>query len=194
MSRHVLHITFNQLFLHAQAHPMTLPSGKYSSKELTWYRSIFDQYYESIRSFAYYKTGDVDLADDIVQEVFLKLWTNRQGVKEDTVKSLLYTIASNTIKNHFKHQKVVYSFQSQNQSNETSEEADSALRQEELNRKLQDALAEIPEKSREVFLMNRIEGLTYSDIADRLGLSVKAIEKRMSDALSILRSRISYKI
>jgi RNA polymerase sigma-70 factor (family 1) len=173
---------------------MTLPSGKYSGEELSWFRSIFDQYYESIRSFAYYKTGDVDLADDIVQEVFLKLWTNRKGVKNDTVKSLLYTIASNTIKNHFKHQKVVYNFQKQEQSSETSDAADSELRQAELNQKLQSALAEIPEKAREVFLMNRIEGLTYADIAERLGLSVKAIEKRMSEALSILRTRISYKI
>ncbi len=173
---------------------MTLPAGNYSNEELTWFRSIFDQYYESIRSFAYYKTGDVDLADDIVQEVFLKIWTNRKEVKDDTVKSFLYTIASNIIKNHFKHQKVVFNFQKNDQPNELSDETDSNLRQEELNRKLQDALAEIPEKSREVFLMNRIEGLTYADIADRLGLSVKAIEKRMSEALSIIRSRISYKI
>lgn len=173
---------------------MTLPAGNYSKEELSWFRSIFDQYYESIRSFAYYKTGDVDLADDIVQETFLKIWTNRSEVKNDTVKSLLYTIASNIIKNHFKHQKVVFNFQKNDQPNELSDETDSNLRQEELNRKLQDALAEIPEKSREVFLMNRIEGLTYADIADRLGLSVKAIEKRMSEALSIIRSRISYKI
>jgi len=173
---------------------MTLPAGNYSNEELSWFRSIFDQYYETIRSFAYYKTGDVDLADDIVQEVFLKIWTNRKEVKDDTVKSLLYTIASNIIKNHFKHQKVVFNFQKNDQPNELSDETDSNLRQEELNRKLQDALAEIPEKSREVFLMNRIEGLTYADIADRLGLSVKAIEKRMSEALSVIRSRISYKI
>lgn len=173
---------------------MTLPAGNYSKEELSWFRSIFDQYYESIRSFAYYKTGDVDLADDIVQEVFLKIWTNRKDVKDDTVKSLLYTIASNIIKNHYKHQKVVFNFQKNDQPNEISDETDSNIRQEELNRKLQDALAEIPEKSREVFLMNRIEGLTYADIADRLGLSVKAIEKRMSEALSIIRSRISYKI
>ena len=173
---------------------MTLPAGNYSKEELSWFRSIFDQYYENIRSFAYYKTGDVDLADDIVQEVFLKLWNNRNDIKNETVKSLLYTIASNTIKNHFKHQKIVFNFQKEEQSDDTFEEADSALRQEELNRKLQDALAEIPEKSREVFLMNRIEGLTYNDIAERLGLSVKAIEKRMSEALSIIRSRISYKI
>lgn len=173
---------------------MTLPIGNHSKEELAKFRSIFDLYYETIRSFAYYKTGDVDLADDIVQEVFLKLWSNLKDVKEETVKALLYTIASNTIKNHFKHQKVVFNFQKQDQNNNTEDEADSSLRQEELNRKLQDALAEIPEKAREVFLMNRIEGLTYIDIAERLGLSVKAIEKRMSEALSILRSRISYKI
>jgi len=173
---------------------MTLPVGNHSKEELAKFRSIFDLYYETIRSFAYYKTGDVDLADDIVQEVFLKLWSNLKDVKEETVKALLYTIASNTIKNHFKHQKVVFNFQKQDQNNNTEDEADSDLRQEELNRKLQDTLAEIPEKAREVFLMNRIEGLTYIDIAERLGLSVKAIEKRMSEALSILRSRISYKI
>lgn len=173
---------------------MTLPVGNYSKEELSWFRSIFDQYYENIRSFAYYKTGDVDLAEDIVQETFLKIWTNRSEVKSDTLKSLLYTIASNIIKNHFKHQKVVFNFQKNDQPNELSDETDSNLRQEELNRELQDALAEIPEKSREVFLMNRIEGLTYTDIADRLSLSVKAIEKRMSEALSIIRSRISYKI
>lgn len=173
---------------------MTLPAGNYSKEELSWFRSIFDQYYENIRSFAYYKTGDVDLADDIVQETFLKIWANRNEVKDETVKSLLYTITSNIIKNHFKHQKVVFNFQKNEQANEFSDETDSNLRQEELNRKLQEALAEIPEKSREVFLMNRIEGLTYADIADRLGLSVKAIEKRMSEALSVIRSRISYKI
>jgi RNA polymerase sigma-70 factor (ECF subfamily) len=175
---------------------MTLPIGKHSKEDIAKFRSIYDLYYESIRSFAYYKTGDVDLADDIVQEVFIKLWANLRSLKDETVKALLYTIASNTIKNHYKHKKVVYNFQKQEPAieSEISDEADSVLRQEELNRKLQDALAEIPEKSRDIFLMNRIEGLTYVDIAERLGLSVKAIEKRMSEALSILRSRISYKI
>ncbi len=86
---------------------MTLPVGNHSKEEIAKFRTIFDLYYETIRSFAYYKTGDVDLADDIVQEVFLKLWSNLKDVKEETVKALLYTIASNTIKNHFKHQKVV---------------------------------------------------------------------------------------
>lgn len=174
---------------------MTLPPGKYSSKELSWFRSVFDQYYENIRSFAYYKTGDVELADDIVQEVFLKLWANRATVRDETVKALLYAIATNTIKNHYKHQQVVYRFERQSRGDERVDAAaDTHIRQEELNRQLQDALAAIPEKARDVFLMNRIEGLSYSEIAERLNLSVKAIEKRMSEALAVLRSRISYRI
>ena len=173
---------------------MTLPRGKYTAEEISWFRSIYDMYYESIRSFAYFKTGSVDLADDIVQEVFLKLWSVRATVRKETVKSLLYTIAANTVKNHYKHLQVIYSFQRNNQLESPSESADSSLRMDELNEQLQAALAATPNGPREVFLMNRIEELSYAEIADRLGLSVKAIEKRMSEALRVLRERFNYKI
>lgn len=175
---------------------MTLPAGNYTPQELKWFRSVFDLYYESIRHFAYYKTGDVDLADDIVQEVFLKLWDMRSKVRDDTVKALLYTIAGNIIKNHYKHLKVVYNFQVSQKSEISGGgySADEGVRMEQLNRQLQDTLASIPEGPREVFLMNRIDGLTYEEIAQRLGLSVKAIEKRMSEALAVLRKKFGYKI
>lgn len=173
---------------------MTLPSGKYTPQEISWFRGIFDSYYEGIRSFAYYKTGDVDLADDIVQEVFLKLWDMRNEVKDEKVKSLLYTIAYNMVKNHFKHQKVVYGFQASKPNEELPEHADSKIRMDELNAQLQEALAAIPDGQREVFLMNRIEGLSYNEIAERLNLSVKAIEKRISAALAVLRTKFGYKI
>jgi len=173
---------------------VTLPEGKYSMKELTWFREIYDLYYESIRSFAYYKTGDVATSDDVVQETFLKLWSFRDKVRNESIKSLLYTIAANIIKNQFKHQQVVYQFEKQSDNDNTSESADSQILTEEFNQKLQSALAEIPEGPRIVFLMNRIEGLTYNEIAERMNLSVKAIEKRMSEAIKILRSRIDLKI
>lgn len=173
---------------------MTLPAGKYSSEEITWFREIYDLYYEGIRSFAYFKTGDVDYADDVVQETFLKLWSFRDKVRNESVKSLLYSIAGNIIKNNFKHNQVVYQFEKQSSGSELSESADSQLLSDEFNKKLQKALAEIPEGARIVFLMNRIEGLTYNEIAERMNLSVKAIEKRMSEALKVLRTRIDFKI
>jgi RNA polymerase sigma-70 factor (ECF subfamily) len=175
---------------------MMLPKGNYTAEEIEWFRRIFDEFYESIRHFAYYKTGDVDLSDDIVQEVFLKIWDMRKKVNDETVKSLLYTIAGNIIKNHYKHLKVVYNFQSQTKAagGSTAESADEPIRIEQFNQQLQDAIASIPEGPREVFLMSRIDELSYHEIAERLGLSVKAIEKRMSVALKVLRDKFGYKI
>ena len=60
----------------------------------------------------------------------------------------------------------------------------------EYEARLQEVIASLPDGGREVFLMNRLEDLTYQEIADRLGLSVKAIEKRMSKVLQILRDQL----
>jgi RNA polymerase sigma-70 factor (family 1) len=175
---------------------MTIKQNENSSlKEKEAFKYYFDTYYSSIRSFLYYKTGDVFLSDDLIQEVFMKLWELRTGIKPDTVKSLLYTIAMNMIRNHVKHQKVVYNFVINNtQNNTSSETADFNLLQDEFNEKLQKVLAEIPEKSRAIFLMNRIDGLKYDEIAERLNLSVKAIEKRMHQALLLIKEKLQYKI
>ncbi|MDI3526002.1 MAG: hypothetical protein PWR03_185, partial [Tenuifilum sp.] len=97
---------------------------------------------------------------------------------------------------HYKHLKVVYNFQSQTKAagGSTAESADEPIRIEQFNQQLQDAIASIPEGPREVFLMSRIDELSYHEIAERLGLSVKAIEKRMSVALKVLRDKFGYKI
>ncbi len=174
---------------------MTLPQGNYTREELDAFRSIFDTYYESIRNFIYYKTGNMELAEDIVQETFMKLWDKRLTINQESIKSLLYIIASNTIKSHFRHQKVVFNFANEAAKvEETQDSADTNIRQEELKQKLERILAEMPEKCREVFLLNRMDNLVYSEIAERLGLSVKAIEKRMHEALLFIRERLEYKI
>lgn len=173
---------------------MTLPAGNHTPEDLKWFRKIYDLYYTSIRNYVYFKTANPALSDDIVQETFIKFWEHRKKVRPETVKPLLYTIATNLIKNEFKHNQVVYKFERNTTSSEISESADHQVLSEEFNARLQKVLAEIPENARIVFLMNRIEGLTYSEIAARLNLSVKAIEKRMSEAISILRSKIEFKV
>lgn len=157
------------------------------------FKGYFDTYFDCIRSFLYYKSGDVDLAEDLVQEVFMKLWENIHNIKHETVKSYLYTIASNLFKNHYKRKKVEFKFIA-NFSELDSESPEFLMELKEFDKVLQGAISKIPEKSRDVFLMNRIEKLTYNEIAERLKISVKAVEKRMSKAISILRELIDYKI
>ncbi len=159
-------------------------------------REVYDQYFESLKGFLYYKTGDIDLSEDLVQEVFIKVWEKRDSIKKDTVKSLLYTIANNLMINHFKHKQVVMNHQgdviAQNRAEHNSPQF--VLEEKEFERKLNDVIQSLPEGCREVFLMNRIDKLKYEEIANRLELSVKAIEKRMSKALSIIREQLGVKI
>ena len=157
------------------------------------FKIIFDAYYENIRSFIYFKTGDTDLSDDLVQEVFLRIWDKRKTLRKETIRPLLYTIAVNLVKNHFSRKKVEYNFSRKSNPPATSEPADFEMETREFEKMLQETLAGIPEKSRIVFLMSRIEKLTYGEIAESLGLSVKAVEKRMKAALEYIRKRIAYK-
>ena len=155
------------------------------------FKDLFDQLFEGIRSYIYYRTGDIDLAEDLVQDVFLKLWEKRDLVKRETIKSYLYTIAHNMIINQAKRQQLMYNFMIKSKVMPTEHETpDFIMEKKEFHSYLNHVLASIPEPDRVVFLMNRIEQLKYSEIAERLGLSVKAVEKRMSKALDIIREMI----
>lgn len=155
---------------------------------------VFNQWYEPIRNFIYYKTGNMHLAEDIAQDTFLKIWEKRDDVKISTVKAYLYTIATNLLINKMDHQKVTFRFVNNYQQPGNVASPQFELEMKEFDAKLQQALADMDDKRRTVFLMNRIDELTYKQIADNLGLTVKAIEKRMEKALSFLRDRIEMNI
>ena len=173
---------------------MTLPPGKYTAGELAVFKRIFDKYYDGVRNYIYYKTSDINLAEDIVQDVFLKVWDKRHEIEEETVKSLLFVMAGNMIKNYHKHRQVAFQFENTADTEQHSEAADFDLEQKEFEIKLQQVLSSMQENSRVVFLMSRIESLSYNEIAQRLGLSVKAVEKRMHQALRVLKEKIKHKI
>jgi len=157
------------------------------------FKSLFDTLYEPLRNYIYYKSGDVALAEDVVQETFLKLWEKRQEVKPETVKAYLYKIAGNIFLNNHEHKNVVFNFVNSHKSDEKNVSPEFELEMKEFDEKLQRTLAGLSDKNREVFLMNRIDNLTYNDIATNLGITVKAVEKRMSNALEHLRKHIQYK-
>lgn len=159
-------------------------------------KRLYDEYFESLRGFLYYKCGDIDVADDLVQETFIKVWNKRDDIQMETVKSLLYTVANNLLMNHFNHEKVVREHQKsaavEVSSNSTSPQFQ--MEEAEFEQKLNMVIESLPPDCREVFLMNRIDKLKYAEIAERLSLSVKAIEKRMSKALSLIRDSLGMKI
>jgi RNA polymerase sigma-70 factor (ECF subfamily) len=155
---------------------------------------IFMDWYCLVRNSVYYKTGDMQEAEDITQETFLKIWERRDTVNIKTIGPLLYKISRNLFLNRTEHRKVTLKFIADHQEKEYSDSPDFLLEMNDFDRRLQASLSELDEKSRTVFLMNRIDDMTYSQIAFNLGLSVKAIEKRMSKALAFLKERLNIKI
>jgi RNA polymerase sigma-70 factor (family 1) len=155
---------------------------------------IFMDWYCPVRNFIYYKTGDIQVAEDIVQDTFLKVWERRETIKVETVKSLLYKIAGNLFLNTIERDKVSFRFLAACDKDALFNAPDFELEMKEFENRLQDSLSELDDKNRTVFLMNRIDELTYNQIAENLGLSVKAVEKRIGKAIAFLKERLNVRI
>ena len=82
---------------------------------LTEFKKIFDKHYDAVKNFLYYKLGDIDLAEDLAQEVFMKTWEKRDSIRVDTAQNLLFTIANHLAINHFKSAKTRFEFKLKDQ-------------------------------------------------------------------------------
>lgn len=160
----------------------------------SWFKKVFDENYQYILNYLFYLSGDMELSEDLVQDVFLQLWEKRAEVKEETLKSYLFTIAKNCFLKNIRRQKYDLKFRSTYFEKIENESPSFILELKEFDIKLQQAIASLPEKSRVVFLMNRMDGITYREIAENLGVTVKAVEKQMSKALMILRQKLEVKL
>ena len=155
------------------------------------FRKLFQELGQSLRNYLYYKSGDLQRAEDISQEAFVKLWQACAKVAPEKARAYLYRVANNLFLDRVKHDKVVLRFQQQQTVSEVDTQTPEQLVEaDELRERLVAAISALPEKSRIVFLMSRVDGLSYQEIADQLEISKKAVEKRMSKALVELRQQI----
>jgi len=156
----------------------------------TLFSSVFNRYSKDLHNFLYYKFGERLNPKDKVQEAFIKLWQNCAKVKPNKAKSYLYTIANNLMLNEAAHQKVVLNFQKLPTKSHTNENPEFLLEEQQYMEKLQKALSNLTDAQRTAFMMNRIEGKKHREIAELLGISTKAVEKRIYGALKKLRETI----
>lgn len=155
------------------------------------FRSIFEAHFKMLRNFLVYKFKDIERAEDIAQNAFVILWENCGKIKPEQAKSFLFTTAIRLSLNAIKHDKVVSNFELQSKPTGIHQESpEFILLETELKMQLEKAINDLPEKQRTVFLMNRFENHSYTEIATLLDLSVKAVEKRMHLALLSLRKVI----
>mgnify|MGYP001827344152 CR=1 FL=1 len=157
------------------------------------YQKLYHSTANKIRNFMLYKCGSLELAEDLCHEAFLRAWKNCAKITPDKAAAFLYRVANNLVLDKVKHDKVVFQYKFQVKKSIEHESPEYQLEMKDFKTQLDEAISSLPEKERVVFLMSRIDKMTYKEIAEKLGLSVKAIEKRMQLALRAMR-KMKFKI
>ncbi len=156
------------------------------------FQKLFHDHSEDLYRFLYYKFGAENNPQDLVQEAFIKLWNRCKDVTESKARSFLFTVARNQMLNELDKKKTVLKYQNQQISEHqgSMETPQYILEEKQFNDKLQAALDHLSEDQRVTFLLNRVEGKKHAEIAEMLGISQKAVEKRIYTALAKLRQHI----
>ena len=146
-----------------------------------------------LTAIAYNKTGDREVAEELVQEAFINLYRHKLSLEENTsIKAYLYVILKNKITDYYRLE-VMHQRYADYIVNHTSAESMSPLvyvETRELEQILRDAIANLPPKCREVFRLSREQYLSDKEIAAEMGISVKTVEQHKGKALRLLRGAL----
>ncbi|MNF89026.1 ECF RNA polymerase sigma factor SigW [compost metagenome] len=157
------------------------------------FEKVFKTYFRNLHAFAYTFMKDDVIAEEIVQNVFFRIWEKKEQLQiDDSLKAYLYRSVHNESLNHLKHLKIKNSFQLQYSGNmeSSNQDASNQMIATELENDIQKAISELPPQCRTIFQMSRFEQLKYQQIADQLNISIKTVENQMGKALKVLRLRL----
>lgn len=158
------------------------------------FEMLFKKHYKEMCAYACRFELEIETAEEIVQELFVNIWNKRESLHiSSSFRSYLFQSVRNYSLNYIKHAKIKHAYKEHNQRKiqEQESQVEDHLESEELKLKIQHAIDELPPERKKVFLMSRFEELKYSEIAEKLGISVKTVETQMSKALKHLKTKLS---
>ncbi|MDQ6476960.1 RNA polymerase sigma-70 factor [Dyadobacter sp. LHD-138] len=156
------------------------------------FEKVFKANFKNLHAYAYTIVHDDVMAEEMVQNVFCRLWEKREQIQiRESVGAYLYRSVYHESLNYLKHLKVRDAYQTYviNQMADSNNAA-YEIELSELEDRLDLALKELPEKCRTIFQMSRFEELKYQEIADKLDIPVKTVENQMGKALKLLRLKL----
>jgi RNA polymerase sigma-70 factor, ECF subfamily len=154
------------------------------------FESLFRSSYVSLVRYAKKLLRDHDTAEEVVQDLFFRLWKDREKLQiESSLNGYLFRAVHNRCLHHIDHKKVIekYAMEAALNEQENNENPFDMLNYSELQSRIVRIIERLPDKCGRIFCMNRFEGLKYSEIAEKLSISVKTVEANMGRALKEFR-------
>ncbi|MBS1564709.1 MAG: RNA polymerase sigma-70 factor, partial [Bacteroidetes bacterium] len=157
------------------------------------FRSVFDAYRPRIYSFAFHLTENNVMADEIVQETFLRVWLHRQKLPEvDYFNAWLHSIARNLVTDALKRIAKERLAQASMPVTATISNADEAMTDKEYARLLQEAIGQLPDRQQQIYQLSRDAGIQHAEIAGRLNISRHTVKTHLVLALKSIREYLKY--
>lgn len=158
------------------------------------FKLLFDSYYSKLCEFVIGFVRSSEVAEDVVQDLFLKVWDQRyKWYPGGSVRSFLFKCARNAAIDYLRKQKIRKTYMAEiyvDIEDDISKRPDRQLENEEIQKRLRRVLDGLSERQRTVFILNRIYDLTYREIADIHGISIKTVETHMGRALKVIREEL----
>lgn len=168
-------------------------SGLFKSDPESAFKALFDAYFSYLCAVVYRMIPDKSLAEDLTQDVFYDMWRKKDSLIINTsYKAYLRRASVNRTLNYIRDNKIKFEEESEAQSFKSLEvDILQKLNVDDLQNRINEAIGTLPDRCRIIFSLSRFEELSYKEIAENLGISVKTVENQMSKALRILRNHIS---
>ncbi len=159
---------------------------KVLDSDMTAFQELYSRYAELLYNYIWYRMRSVEESRDMVQEVFVRVWEHRDRLDPGkSIKCYLYRVAHNLVIDKVRKRKSDHTFRSEVSDKITSPEKEMDIRLSVLS-----AVQTLPEKEKQVIMLSRFQGLSYQEISHVCGISVKAIESRMTKAFRHLREAL----
>lgn len=158
------------------------------------FEDLFNNHCQRLINFSRRYVREKEIAENIVQDVFLRVWQNRSNLDpSQMIHSYLFTSVKNESLKYLRHLDVEHRGEDRVADSINKEKSpEQEIEGNELTKEIYKAISELPEKCREIFKMNRFDKLKYAEIAKILDISIKTVETQMGRALKKLRERLSH--
>ena len=162
-----------------------------SKDNILAFNTLFREYSGRLYRFAFGYLKSEELSEELVQEVFTRIWENRKSLKSEySFNSYLFTIAFNIIKKHFRRTVCVSEYFKKQAAKDLDLETVEKINYDSLYQYVSELADQLPARRKEIFIKSRFEGLSIKEIAEELKISHKTVENQLTDALRFIRSHI----
>lgn len=159
------------------------------------YNALFNEYYLGLTLFARNFLGDMDLAREMVQDMFVRLYESRHLLENvQSLSAYLYQSVKNSCLNYIKLNKIHHKHKEKIRMEQSGTEPDltEQIQQSELEQRIFQIVSGLPERCREIFRMSRVDGLNNDEIASKCKISKRTVETQISKALKTLRLELAH--